>query len=528
MQTISTATFYSLTPRYAQQTKVSTIRKGPDIFHPRLHTTFQTVNMPSYTSICSAVLDKRQNSSTIGFTRKQSRIDLFLPGEPMHNHSITEDSVCFIPVESLCKGPPITCSPGLDVVSMARTMHDHDISCLIVIENERPVSVVSIRECRNIIADNEGNLSGLTVRDIMMPDLVTIRRREPLFHAIFKMSQLNIHRLAVVNDDGTLFGVITDTDLIRIKTNTPLYLTQELETANSVEELQAIGNRMLDMVRYATQTGADTQSLVQLISHFNDAFTLRAIELLEQHEVISLPARAAYLALGSEGRGEQTLRTDQDSAIVYRDDLTEEGKKQAQLFASRLVEVLEELGVPRCPGNTMVSNPDWFRSLSDWQRLVEVWISTPTPDHMVNFGMFQDLRVLHGEEELGQRLQQDILTAVKRFPLYLPNMARHIVRFPPPIGMFGRLKVERSGENKGMIDIKKAGIFAITVGSSLLVLETGRMGGSTWDKLALLKGKGIVSTKDSETVSTPSTTWSVSALNVSSGCWHQGRNHQTT
>ena len=418
----------------------------------------------------------------------------------MANSTISEDSFFFIPVEILCKGSAVTCDPDMDVVAMARLMRSHDISSLVVIDQGAVAGIVTIRDCRDLVADQGDRLAELRVRDIMSSSLITLKRRDYVFDAIFKMSRHNIHRLVVLNDDGTLFGVITDTDLIRAKTRTPLYLHQELESAQSIDQLRTIGARMLDMVRHASSTGADVKSLIQLISHFNDAFTLRLIAFLERDEGIRLPEGVTYLALGSEGRGEQTLRTDQDSAIVYVDDLPPGKLAEAERFAVRLVDALADLGVPRCPGNTMASNPQWRRSLSEWKQLLEQWISTPTPAHMVDFGMFQDLRMLHGDETLERQLRDHIRDTIQRNTLFLPSMARSIVRFQPPLGMFGRIKVERAGAHGGEVDIKKAGIFALTVGASLLALEAGIVGGSTWDKLEQLGEKGVIAPGDLETV----------------------------
>lgn len=271
---------------------------------------------------------------------------------------------------------------------------------------------------------------------------------------------------------------------------------EEFESAHSIEQLRMIFARMSDMVRHATRTGGDIKSVTKLISHYNDAITTRLIALLDLDEGIRLPEGATYLALGSEGRGEQTLRTDQDSAIVHADDLPADRLAEAERFAVRLAAALEALGVPRCPGNTMASNPRWRHSLSQWKHLLDLWISVPTPEHMAEFSMFQDLRALHGDETLGRQLCEHIRQSVQYNTSFLSNMAHFVVRFQPPLGMFGRIKVERSGEQRGKVDIKKGGIFAITIGASLLSLEAGIVGGNTWDKLERLGQLGLIAPGD--------------------------------
>ncbi len=415
-------------------------------------------------------------------------------------HAINEESLFFLRVEAFCGNQTITCTPDMGIVQMARLMREHDISGLIVIEHGTPVGVVSVRDFRNLIATSSISLSTLRAREIMSTGLVTLKRQDYVFEAIFKMAKYNIHRLVVLDDDGKLLGVITDTDLLRLQTRTPLYLHQEIEAADSIEQLRKINARILEIVDFATRAGADTRSLVQLISHFNDAFTRRVIALLDAQEDIRLPEGAAYLALGSEGRGEQTLRTDQDSALVHIDDFPPEKIRAAERFASRLIDALEEIGIPRCPGNTIASNPQWSRSLSEWKQSLDQWISVPESENMVNFGMFQDLRAVHGNKTLETQLHEHILATVQRHSLFLPYVARNIMRFPPPLGMFGRIRVERRGAYRGKVDLKKAGIFALTEGVSLLALEAGIVGGSTWEKIERLRQRGILSTNDLEVV----------------------------
>lgn len=418
----------------------------------------------------------------------------------MPQNSFNEDSFFFLPLETLCRKPVITCGPELGIVAMAKLMSEHNISGMIVEEEGMPVGIVSVRDLRNLVAEASDRLKDLRVRDVMKTELVTVRRRDHVFDAIFKMSKFNIHRLAILNDDGTLAGVLTDTDLLSLQTQSPLYQRQEIANAESISELQKLGVRMLESVKSATRVGADTESLVQLISHFNDEITLRLIQLMQRDEGLVLPAGAAYLALGSEGREEQTLRTDQDSALVYRDDLDAKELLQIEAFCTRLVELLEAVGVPRCPGNTMASNPQWRRSLSEWKNLLANWISNPEAESLVNFGMFQDFRTIYGDISLENALRDHILAWVKRNNLFLPYSARNILGFKPPIGMFGRLHVERRGEHRGKIDLKKGGIFALTAGVTLLALEQEITGGSTWEKIDLLKERGGFSINDLETI----------------------------
>ncbi|MDD5285508.1 MAG: DUF294 nucleotidyltransferase-like domain-containing protein [Desulfuromonadaceae bacterium] len=414
--------------------------------------------------------------------------------------AISEDSFFFISVDALCRRPAVTCSPELSLVEMARIMKNDNISGIVVVDGETPVGVVSLRDLRNLIADGVGNIASLTVRDIMNAGLITVRLSDYLFKAIFLMAKHNIHRLVVLDERDQLVGVMTDTDMFRIQTRSPLYLIQEIESATTIEQLAMLGQKMTGMVQYSVNTNADVKSLIQLIAYFNDAMTKRLIFVLDCREDIRLPEGSAYLVLGSEGREEQTLRTDQDSAIVYRDDLTADNLAEVRRFAERIVTALESVGVPLCPGNMMASNPDWCHSLSEWKHLIETWITVPSPDHTVSIGVFQDLRVMHGDVAFEKELQDHLCECTRSKTIFFPNMARTIVDFKAPLGMFGRLQVEKKGAQSGKLDLKKGGLFALTRGISLLALDAGISGGTTWDKIEHLKHTNLSTVEDLETI----------------------------
>ena len=419
----------------------------------------------------------------------------------MPGRNFTEESFFFLHVKNVCRSPAITCSPNIGVIEAARLMRSQNIAGLIVVDNKAPVGILSVRDLRDIMAIDGEHLSRHTVRDVMHVGVITVRHSAYVFEAIFKMAKNNIHRLAVVDENQDLIGIINATDLLSQQTRSPLYLTQEIQTAETFADLQSINSSILDMVHSAMDAGADTRSLVHLITHFNDGFTQRIVQLMESTEGTTLPRHAAYLALGSEGRGEQTMRTDQDSAMVYADDMSPADLEKCARFADRLVDILEFVGIPRCPGNTMASNPQWRHSLGEWKDILERWITVPDGENMVKFGMFQDFRTIHGDKSLEKNLHEFIYTTAQRYKLFFPQVAKNIVRFPPPLGMFGRIKVERTGLNRGKVDLKKAGIFAITEGASLLALENNVDSGTTWDKLEKLGQLSVLSKKDSEKIS---------------------------
>jgi len=201
------------------------------------------------------------------------------------------------------------------------------------------------------------------------------------------------------------------------------------------------------------------------------------------------------MVLGSEGRREQSLRTDQDNALIYQDYplLDFDPKKYFERFSKVYIDTLLEIGFPPCPGNVMISNPFWRRSAKEWRSAVKDWIEKPKEENILNVAIFFDFRNVFGDQSLTEDLWSFILQTLKENPGFLPFLAVDAVRFKPPIGFFGDFVVEKTGEHKGEIEIKKGGIFPITQGIRALALEMGIGKRNTFERIEELKRLGVFS-----------------------------------
>ncbi|PLX46204.1 MAG: signal transduction protein [Deltaproteobacteria bacterium] len=404
--------------------------------------------------------------------------------------------VLFNPVGDLSQKSVITCGLDDDVVSIAKIMLRENISGVVVTKDGAPMGMVTGHDFRDIIASGDPGMLKKTARDIMSFPLVTLPTTAMAFEAFYLLVKHRIHKLVLTDDDGKMSGIVTDTDLMRTTTSSPLYLHKEIDAASTIGDLKEVNTKTVAMAEFARGRGAKVRELVRLVSHFNDAVTMKTIWLMEQKEGVALPDNAAYMALGSEGRGEQTLRTDQDSAIVYADDASEADIKMAATFGERLVHNLVEIGVPPCPGNSMASNPKMRNSLSGWKHLLERWITEPSSENMVDFGIFMDHRTIYGNPEFQRELSETMVELARRNSLFFPYAARNILRFRNPLGWFNRFLVDKTGPDKGTLDIKKTGIFTVTEGVAILGLEAGITEGTTWDKMEGLRDEGIMNDEE--------------------------------
>lgn len=413
-----------------------------------------------------------------------------------------EANTLFLPVGAFCQRDVVTCDAADPLVSVSGQMRQRNISSVVVCRDGVPVGIFTDRDLRNKVVARGLDPNLLTVCDIMNTPLITIGEDEFLFEALYRMSKHGIHRVGVVDAAGRLVGIVTDSDVLRLQTKSPQQLIRNIEEADSIEELRDLHQKVRNLVVHLVGTGVHTRDLVRMIAHLNDRLLLRLIALLRAGEFADLPERFAFVVLGSEGRREQTLATDQDNAIVYADDLGADEVARIEAFAVALIDRLIAIGVPPCPGGVMASNPPWRRSLSGWVEMLGHWFASPTPDNILTGSMFFDLRLVHGDASLEVDLKAHLASHLQNESAFLRYAAANVLRFAPPLGWFGRIRVERHGDHRGLLDIKKAGIFAITEGVKILALEAGVLDGGTRERMAALVHAGVLDGKQADDMET--------------------------
>lgn len=405
---------------------------------------------------------------------------------------LKEESLFFVRVKEVYrKGAPF-CSPTTTVRSLAHLMKEKDVSGVVVVDEDIPVGVVTDRDLRNKVLTSGVDPNRTKVEAIMSFPVVTIREEDFLSEAVYKMLKSNIHRLPVVDDNGEFLGAITDVDIIRFQTDTALYFMKDLEGATSVPDVREINERMVEHIGGLFKAEVKPRDLVKLISYLNDLIILKVIRLNVDNVFRDLPKAFCFLALGSEGRMEQTLKTDQDNAIVFSDKLSEKETRTIEEFSKRLIDDLIEIGFPSCPGGIMAKNSEWRRSLSDWTTTVKEWVRQPTPENILNYSMFSDLRTVYGDFGLERELKHSVVGVIQQHQVFLAHMANNVLRFKPPINFLGGFKVQRKGENAGKMDIKMFGLFPLTEGIKVLALEAGILDGGTNEKIGKLMERDIL------------------------------------
>ncbi|MEZ0361008.1 MAG: putative nucleotidyltransferase substrate binding domain-containing protein [Hydrogenobacter sp.] len=360
----------------------------------------------------------------------------------------------------------------------------------------------------------DGNATGIiTERDIIRKvvasghDLKKVKAKEVasfpvieidvdafLFDALLLMAKHNIRRL-VVKDKGKIVGVLEDKDMIAYESKNLLFLVKDIGKAKGVEDLTYVYSLVSQVaVEYISQ-GADPELVGRYISEINDKIMQKTVLLTIKDMGIEPPTAFNILVLGSEGRKEQSLKTDQDNAIIYEDKpmLDIKVSEYFEDFSEKYVRNLLNIGFPPCPGNVMLSNPLWRKSVEGWMKQIDTWIENPKGEHTLNVSIFFDFRGVFGSHSLVERLWEHVFKKVSENMVFLSFLAGQAVRFKVPLGFFRGFVVERSGLHKGEFDIKAGGILPIVQGVRVLALEHRIRSTNTFDRIRELSSAGVFS-----------------------------------
>lgn len=391
-------------------------------------------------------------------------------------------------VRALLTRPPATCRTSDTIGAASRLMTAQRTSAVLVLDAEgQPAGIVTDSDLRQrVVAVGRAPLDSVVA--IMTAPLVTISPEAFVFEALLAMTRHNIHHLPVV-EGGRPIGILSGEDLVLAEAATPLQVARAIESRTSIAELAAVVPDLNRTTRHLFQQGLSGYEMGRLVSEVNDLLVRRAIALVEEELAVEgrgePPVPYCWLVLGSEGRREQTLRTDQDNALVYADSSGGTERMAEQYFAilsERVIQALIQLGYPPCPGGSMASNPKWRRPVSDWRGYFADWARDPTPDNLVYSSIYFDFRPLHGEARLADALREEIRTQAKTwrsFPRYLAKVA---VSLAPPLNVLGRFVLQKRDDRRG-VNVKLGGMLPLTNGLRAFAIDLGLEETNTLERL---------------------------------------------
>jgi len=369
-----------------------------------------------------------------------------------------------------------------------RMAEERQSAALVVGPSGEPIGILTDSDFRTRVVAEGQPIDGPVSR-VMSHPVVSVDEQDPCFEVVLKMLQCDIEHVAVTRE-GAIRGVVTNHDFLVLQGRSPLAFSEDIEHQTTLEGLAPVSRKAMSIIGVLLREGARATNIIRIISELNDRVVRKVLELAER-ELGPPPVPYCWLALGSEGRKEQTFRTDQDNALVYADVFDSQKPRVAEYFRRFAVFMrngLVQCGFEACPANYMASNPDWCQPLAQWKRYFSTWISEPTPEAVLKSLIFFDFRPLHGDRSLAWSLREHFGRLIPDYPVFLGFLANMLVRNRPPLGFFGGVSVERNGEHKDGLNLKIKAVAPLVDIARLFALEKGIQQVSTVDRLEALRG----------------------------------------
>jgi CBS domain-containing protein len=395
-----------------------------------------------------------------------------------------------LPVQDLASREVVTASADLPVLEAARLMSARRIGSLVIVdERGRPTGIVTNTDLRDRVLVRQLDPSA-PVGGVMSGPPVTVEGRDLCADALLKMMSHDVHHLPVM-EAGRLAGIVTNHDFMVVQGTSPLLLMREIEGQATVEGLAAAARKVSGLLALLLREGVGASGVMQVVTRVNDRIEQRIVDLA----VLALgppPVPFCWIVYGSAGRREQTFKTDQDNAVVYRDPAGAEEERAAREYFGRLasfvVDAFLRCGFARCAGNYMASNERWRQPLRVWKRYFEEWLSAPVEAALHDAANLFDFRPLHGALPLGAELKGHLASVLPGQPRFLKALADLTTDYRPPLGFFGGLVVAKGGEHAHTLDLKKDCLTPLVNLARLFSFECGVAETSTLDRIAALKG----------------------------------------
>ncbi|MBD3175903.1 MAG: CBS domain-containing protein, partial [Armatimonadia bacterium] len=275
---------------------------------------------------------------------------------------------------------------------------------------------------------------------VMTSPLETIDDGAAVYEALLIMEDRRLQHLAVTDDSGRVSGVVVQKELLQFSSYGPIVLTREIGEAATPELVAEAAGRAPGLAGTLLSSGAHAHRITRMLTAACDAATQRLIELAEERLGMA-PVPYVFLGLGSQGRQEQVLSSDQDNALVYAEP-DADSETVESYFAALADEVcghLVTVGYPRCKADSMASNPRWRQPLPTWKHYFSDWIDEADAEQVLEFSIFFDFRPIHGSQALVDELRAHVLAVLDTHPAFLLQLAHSVLQYRPPSRLLGRL-----------------------------------------------------------------------------------------
>ena len=382
---------------------------------------------------------------------------------------------------------PLLCGSQITIREAAQELSRSKATCLFVVDaGNCAKGIVTDRDFATKVAAQALALD-LPVTEIMSQPVISVERTERLFHALLAMVSRDIHHI-LVTEQGVPAGVLTAHDLMVLQGKSPLNVVRHIEEQKTVQGLAAAQNHIAGLLPLLLREGAKASHVTRVVAEVNDRLSCKILQFAEAKlGPPSIPY--CWVVLGSEGRREQTFKTDQDNALIYA-DASEEKESDARAYFTQLAgfaqDSLAACGYPPCTGNYMASNPQWRQPLRAWIEYFRSWIVNAERRGVEDALIIFDMRPVAGDFSLFEKLIAERHQLLAHATDFKSILALVSTENKPPLGFFRNFVLERTGEHQNQLDLKMLGTGPIVNAARLLALDAGIDETNTADRLAAL------------------------------------------
>lgn len=396
------------------------------------------------------------------------------------------------PLSSLIRRAPLSVTAGVSIRDALMRMQDAAVGSIIIVDDARkPVAIMTERDIipRVVLA---GQSVDAPIMTIATAGVATLPIDATATDAALLMAERGFRHVVVVDGYGALSGIVSERDLFALQRHTLTGVSGEIGRAVSVTQLAVCADDARQLARNLIAQGVEALTMTRFVSRLNDQITRRLLDLVAARHGLSA-ADGCWLALGSEGRHEQTISTDQDNALILGPNCD---KERALAAAREVNEALARCGFPLCKGNIMAGNPALALSVDEWRAQFTSWIERGDPQSLLQANIFFDIRPLWGDASLATAVQQEVLARAAANERFLKQLAHNALAVEPPLNWLGNLSSTADVNGEQVIDLKRFGVRPFVDAARVLALAHAVPATNTVERLQMLTTKGNLNARE--------------------------------
>ncbi|MGH8810917.1 MAG: DUF294 nucleotidyltransferase-like domain-containing protein [Advenella sp.] len=393
--------------------------------------------------------------------------------QAQYSRSSAEHPALTMPLQQLIRREPVTCSSSLPLRDVLQHMKEQQVGSIIAVDdNKQAVGIFTLQDLLTRVALPQADLDA-PFASYMTADPVSLPPDAPASEAALIMARRGFRHIVVADvDTGRLRGMVSEKDLFSLQRISLRQINLRLQAAQSVQDVAACCDDIRKLGDNMMAQGIAVEQITQIISALNDLTLSQISRLMRARHPQVQTLDYCWLALGSEGRMEQTLYTDQDNGIVFSATDAQQARARRPIllaFAKEVNQALDTCGFPLCKGNIMASNPQWCLSAEEWRARFGAWVSSPDPQAIMHSTIFFDFRALDGNEQLATSLRQWLNQTLTQHPLFLRFLTQTALSRKPPLGLFRDFVTSQDNT----LDLKTQAAVLFVDAARILALQTG-------------------------------------------------------